>query len=178
MLIYIDEPDSTNDYAKANIEELPDRAVIYTNRQKAGKGQFGRVWVSDFPENVYMSLVLKPKKIQNLDKLTIFSGEIVKETLEQYGVKPVIKPPNDVLIGEKKICGILTESIFCGETLKGIVVGFGININMSEFDLKSIDIPATSLNLEIGCNVNRIEFINCLLDNFFKRYDELFISGR
>jgi len=178
MLIYIEEPESTNDYAKANIDVLEDRCAVYAERQSAGKGQFGRVWMSDVSDNVYMSLVLKPKEMQNLDKLTVYAGEAVKKTLESYGVKPSIKLPNDVLIGGKKICGILTESIFCGESLKGVVVGFGININMSEFELKSVDIPATSLNLETGFKIKRIEFINCLLDNFFKQYDELFILGR
>ena len=99
------------------------------------------------------------------------------DTLEEYGLKPKFKYPNDILIEGKKIAGFLCESEFLGENLKGVIVGCGINLNLDEDEIKNIDIPATSIFLEIGKNVDKQEFLDKFLDNFINNYDEFLKYG-
>ena len=102
---------------------------------------------------------------------------IRKSILEKYNLKPMFKYPNDVLIDGKKIAGILAESTFKGSELKGIALGVGVNLNLQKKDLKYIDQKATSVFLETGNRVNKLEFITCLLDNFYVYYDGLINHG-
>ncbi len=165
---------STNVFAKENLGNLPHLKVISTDIQPNGHGQFNRVWLSSDKNggNCYISIVLKPKNIRNLDKLTQYTSLKVGETLIQYGLNPIYKYPNDVLIENKKIAGILAESVFIGDKLKGVVVGIGINLNLEKEDIQKIDIPVTSIFNETNKNINKIEFINCLLDNFTGTLDK------
>lgn len=172
-IFFIPEVSSTLTYCKENLESLENGTIIYTDSQTQGRGQFGRKWFSDVKNNVYMSIVLKPENSNKLDKLTLMSGEAVKKTIEAYGLKPEIKLPNDVLIEGKKICGILCESVFSGEKLKGVVVGIGVNINMKTTEIEKIGVRATSMNIELNRDIDRIEFIERLRNNFFNMYEQL-----
>jgi BirA family biotin operon repressor/biotin-[acetyl-CoA-carboxylase] ligase len=102
---------------------------------------------------------------------------VLCQILENYGVNPEIKWPNDVLIDNKKIAGILIQGSSRGNILESLVLGVGINLNLSKQDLISIDQPATSLNLLLEKPVNRDSFIEALLDEFFRNYDIFISSG-
>ena len=178
-LIEFEELFSTNAYAKDNFNILNNFDVISANLQTAGHGQFKRVWYSTNKNGgkCYITIVLKPDKTEHIGKLTQFASKMVAKTLAQYNLKPMFKYPNDVLIDGKKIAGILAESTFQGSELKGIALGIGVNLNLEEYDLKNIDQSATSIFLETGKQVNKLEFITCLLDNFYVCYDELINHG-
>ncbi len=180
-IISFDEIDSTNCYALKNILELEDKTIILAKMQTKGRGRFDRVWLSNNQENIYTSLVLKPrfKNLSNtpLANLTQYMSLTICKTLESYGISPKIKWPNDVLVSKKKISGILAETSIKNNEFYGLVLGVGINLNLDQTDIKKIDQAATSLNLELGEKVNRDEFFKILLDTFFSEYDTFLMSG-
>lgn len=180
-IIKFDEIDSTNRYAMKNIDILSDRTIIIAQKQTAGKGRFDRRWVSSSAENVYMSIVLKPcNKIAPdipLANITQYMSVVVSKVLEKYGVKPQIKWPNDVMINNKKIAGILSELSTTGSVLNGLVIGVGVNLNLDLDYIKSIDKPATALNLEINKEIDKTIFVELLLNEFFKDYEAFLKIG-
>jgi len=167
-ILHLNEVRSTNAYAMENLADLPDRLVIVADVQTAGRGQFDRKWFSDVVGNVYLSIVLKNLPLTNL---TPYMAEVICQVLRGYEVEPGIKEPNDVLVGGRKIAGILSQSSTRGSKLNGIVVGAGVNLNLTEHDLEKIDQPATSLNLLLGMDVDRDIFIGKVLEKFFSGYD-------
>ena len=190
-IIYFQQIDSTNTYAYENLAELSDRQVIIAEKQTSGKGRLNRSVVSYKEEYVYLSIVLKPfEKIAEmssgelvlpqsedlpLSNLTQYMSVVICKVLEDYGIISCIKWPNDVLVEDKKIAGILSRLSVQGNRLKGFVLGTGINLNLSAKDLEQIDQPATALNLLLGKPVHRDTFTENLLDSFFENY-ELFLG--
>ena len=177
--LYLEEIDSTNKYVKENLEELVDKTVVYANSQTAGRGRMQRVWNSNSGENIYATIVLKPSiELKDVySNLTQYLSLTLTEVLEQYNVLPTIKWPNDVRINGKKISGILAESVIDKGELKGIVLGFGVNLNCKKEDLDKIDQPATSLNLETGMEIDREIFLKKVIDKFCLRYNKFIEEG-
>lgn len=172
-IISFEKLDSTNKYAKENFDNLEDKTVIIADYQTNGYGQFQRLWIDAGGENIYMTFVLKPQTLlQEHVDLTNYLAKVVCNQFEQMGLLPVIKPPNDVLINGKKVCGILAESITKGDKLKGIALGVGINLNSHIKNLQKIDQPATSVSLELGHEINKQEFIDKLIEHFFVEYEK------
>lgn len=169
--------DSTNTWAVNNIEKLEDKTVILSEIQTDGQGRFNRKWISNIPKNIYCTIVLKPKNYNTAPNITQYLSVIICKTLEKYNVIPKIKWPNDVQINNKKIAGILCKSITRGNNIKGLVLGFGINLNMSENNLKLIDQPATSLNIELQKEIDKNYFIDTLLKAFFNEYEKFLNNG-
>ncbi len=178
-IIHFDELVSTNQWAHQHLEELEDFDIVSCDIQSQGHGQFNRTWISSNKNggNIYLSIILKPNNITHLAELTRFCAVIVAKTLETYGLKPTFKYPNDVLVNNKKISGILAESEFLGSHLKGVIVGVGINLNLEVEDLEKIDQSATSIYFETGKNVDKNEFMKLFLDNFTKEYNNFLING-
>lgn len=176
-LIELETVDSTNDWARRSIETLEDKAVITAEVQTNGKGRKGRTWISDSSENTYLSIVLKPEKPDFICNITQYTGLVVSKTMESYGLTPEIKWPNDILINGKKVCGILCESVFSGENLKGVIIGIGVNINSSKEKLSKIDKPATSLSSELNQQIDKKTFLKKLLEEFFLYYDSYIDEG-
>lgn len=172
-IIYLDTVDSTNNYAKAHLVDLIDQTVIVAKNQTNGRGQFERKWVDLGSENIYMTIVLKPSEefLQHYVNLTKYLADCLCELIQEIGVNPRIKLPNDVLINGKKVAGILAETITQGNKSKGIALGIGINLNASVENLSKIDLPATALNIELGKDINKHEFLHALLGKFFAGYD-------
>lgn len=170
---------STNTWAKEHFDELNDMTALSTDLQTAGHGQFERYWLSSNKNggNCYITIVLKPKNKEHVGKITSFASLIIAKTLEAYGLKPNFKYPNDVMISDKKIAGILAEATSKGDELLGIALGMGINLNLEYEELKTIDQAATSIFNETGRVVDKIEFIKCLLDNFEREYPNLIKYG-
>ena len=178
-VIHFDELNSTNVYAREHLAELNDFDIISCSLQNKGHGQYERSWFSSDKNggNIYISIVLKPETISHIDELTRYIALMASRTLEKYGLKPTFKYPNDILINGKKIAGFLAESEFIGQKLKGIVMGAGINLNLTQDEIKNIDIPATSIFLETGKNVEKSEFLNRFLDEFENSYKEFLVNG-
>lgn len=179
-VIKLEKVDSTNNYAKLNIENFADKTIIHALSQTSGRGRLNRSWVDLGKGNLFMSFVLKPSDCFNeiYPNITQYLSVALCNVLESYGLKPEIKWPNDVLISGKKIAGILSETVMSGNVLKGIVVGIGVNLNSNNDDISSIpDKIATSLNLEIGKDVDLDVFMNELTEEFFKNYDAFLGNG-
>lgn len=178
-IISFKEINSTNTYAKQNIDDLADKTIISADYQINGYGRFDRKWVDLGAENIYMTFVLKPSHElkEEYANLTQYLSVCLCNQLESLGLVPQIKWPNDVLLNGKKVCGILAESIIKGNELKGIVLGIGVNLNTSEDALAVIDRPATSLNVELGKNIIKQEFMADLIQRFFENYDEFLKLG-
>ena len=180
-LVYFPQINSTNTHALRNISDFSDRDVLMAEIQTEGRGRFDRKWISDKPENIYISFVLKPSiKIgedSSLNNIPQYLSIKLCETLEIYGVNPVIKWPNDVLTNNKKIAGILAQTSIRGNDFQGLVLGIGVNLNFDKTDMEKIDRPATSLNLVLGKKIDRDEFLKSLLERFFENYDEFLNTG-
>lgn len=179
--IRLEETDSTNSYAKLNLDDLADKTVVHAQRQTSGRGRLNRRWVDLGEGNLFMSVVLKPNDEYNesFANLTQYLSVCLCKVLELYNLKPQIKWPNDVLIDNKKIAGILSESVVqsSGKS-KGIVLGIGVNLNAGESEVKAVpDKIATALNLEVGKNIDVDLFRNQLLSEFFSNYDEFIKQG-
>jgi len=178
-LFYLEQVDSTNKYAKNNIDKFTDMTVVYTSIQTSGRGRLQRTWNFMGEENIYASIILKPteeyKEIYS--NLTQYLCLILAETFEEYNIIPKIKWPNDILVNNKKISGILAESVIVGSKLKGLVLGFGVNLNCNQEKLDLINQPATSLDIETGMKIDRDIFLNKILDKFCLRYNEFIEEG-
>ena len=176
--IFLENIDSTNLWAKTNIEELEDKTIVFTGAQTQGRGRLQRKWVDLGKGNLFMSIVLKPdKNYEHYANLTQYLSVTLCKTLEEYGIKPEIKWPNDVLVNGKKIAGILAETSVKGTKFKGLVLGIGVNLNAQEKDFSKIDKKVTSLNLEVGETIDMVEFKNKLVTSFFKDYNQFLEEG-
>ena len=178
-LLFLNEVDSTNKYAKEHINELTNKTLIYTDVQTAGRGRLNRKWNYNSGSNIYASIVLKPSMNMKevYSNLTQYLSLVLSEVFEGYGINPKIKWPNDVRINGKKISGILAESVIEKGELKGVILGFGVNLNCSLEDLNKIDQPATSLNIETGLEINREVFLKKVIDKFCLRYNKFIEEG-
>lgn len=176
--IFLENIDSTNLWAKTNIEELEDKTIVFAGAQTQGRGRLQRKWVDLGKGNLFMSIVLKPdKNYEHYANLTQYLSVTLCKTLEEYGIKPEIKWPNDVLVNGKKIAGILAETSVKGTKFKGLVLGIGVNLNAQEKDFSKIDKKVTSLNLEVGETIDMVEFKNKLVTSFFKDYNQFLEVG-
>lgn len=181
MILRLEETESTNSYAKEHIDTLNDKTVVHALHQTNGRGRLNRSWVDLGDENLFISIVLKPSQAykNNFPNITQYAGVVLCNVLEKYGTNPKIKWPNDIMIdGERKISGILSESVIENGNISGIVLGIGVNLNANRKDVDSIpDRVATSLNLEINKDVNMQAFLEEFITEFFKNYDEFLIKG-
>ena len=150
-IIHFDEIDSTNQYCLKNACDLPDFSVITANQQTSGRGRKGRKWHSPKGGNLYFSLLIKSCdiKLTELSSLPQIMALSICESLKNCGIENSwIKWPNDVFVNQDKICGVLCETRLKGPKLEGLVIGVGLNVNMSAEDLARIDTLATSMLME------------------------------
>ena len=124
---------STSSYLKENYLSLPSKTVVAAQNQTSGHGRLGRSWESS-EDSLTFSLLLKGEEYSSvLPLLPIAAGEAVCLALEKVGAKPMLKWPNDVYLGGKKVAGILLEGLFEGSDFLGAVLGIGVNLNQREF---------------------------------------------
>lgn len=155
-----DSVDSTNAEALRSISEgAPAPFLVLAERQLAGRGRRGRKWVSPFAENLYYSLVLRIEGgMRQLEGLSLVVGLAVMQTLRSAGVSNVgLKWPNDVLVGNKKIAGILLELVGDPADVCHVVLGIGINVNMQV--AHEVDQQWTSIRLESGQACDRNDLV-------------------
>ena len=178
-IVYLEEIDSTNKYAKNNIKFLEDKTVIFTNNQTSGRGRFNRIWDNVGDENLFASIILKPSKEfkEVYSNLTQLLSLCIVYILKDYNVEAKIKWPNDVKINNKKIAGILAETVFESNILEGLILGFGVNLNSKIENLSKVTQAATSLNLEIGQFTDSKIFLKKVLEKFFLLYDSFIEKG-
>ncbi|VVP54883.1 Bifunctional ligase/repressor BirA [Pseudomonas fluorescens] len=152
----LDSVDSTNAEALRSIGQGSLAPfLVLAERQVSGRGRRGRKWVSPFAENLYYSLVLRiDGGIRQLEGLSLVVGLAVMQALRRFGVVNAgLKWPNDVLVGNKKIAGILLELVGDPADVCHVVLGIGINVNMQVAD--EVDQQWTSIRLESGSSCDR-----------------------
>jgi BirA family biotin operon repressor/biotin-[acetyl-CoA-carboxylase] ligase len=143
------EVDSTNSRAAAAASQAGDGLAFLADRQSAGRGQYGRSWLAPARSSVLLSLLLRPEPaLSRPVLLTAWAAVSACAIVEQFaGVRPRIKWPNDVLVEEKKVCGILIEQGVRGDKAAS-VVGIGLNVTQTQDDFTRAELPdATSLHL-------------------------------
>ncbi|MBV4452989.1 MULTISPECIES: bifunctional biotin--[acetyl-CoA-carboxylase] ligase/biotin operon repressor BirA [Pseudomonas] len=151
-----DSIDSTNTEGLRLADSgCPAPFLVLAEQQTAGRGRRGRKWVSPYAQNVYYSLVLRIESgLRQLEGLSLVVGLAVMRALRESGVQgAALKWPNDVLVGQKKIAGILLELVGDPADICHVVIGIGINVNMRRAD--EVDQQWTSVQLETGSPVDR-----------------------
>lgn len=180
-IIQLGEVDSTNLFAKRNLEKLEDKTVVIAKKQTDGRGRLSRRWIDLGEGNIFLSIILKPSQTfaSVYSNLTQYLSIVLCKILERHGLEPEIKWPNDVLIDGAKIAGILSETVMQGNCFKGLILGIGINVNSNKEQLSTIsDKVATALNIELKKDfVNDTIISQELLDEFFLYYDEFIQKG-
>lgn len=150
--IHFETIDSTNTWAKTHVEQWAAEGVtlVTASQQTAGRGRFKRRWESPPDVNIYATFCFWfPLQRPDIGQIPQLLALAAAQTLEKNGFTPKIKWPNDVLLNDKKIGGILCETVL-ENSQRGVICGIGLNINMSQEILEEIDRPATSLLVESG----------------------------
>lgn len=181
--------DSSNTYIKNNYQTLDDLTFVSTNIQTQGKGRLSRKWEAEDNKNLLFSLLIKDTDLINKYKsLSILTAYSIIKVLEKYNLNNLkIKWPNDIYVNDKKICGILLESV-SKENIECLIIGVGLNVNQETFNGEYIISPTSLINeLNVYINIDTlktqiyetlIENINKLKQNYnfyneIKEYDYL-----
>ncbi len=162
---FTDSTDSTNEEAKRHaLMGVPDGSLFITEEQTMGKGRLGRVWTSPKGGGLWFSILcrshLSPLQISNM---TLITGLAVCRAIRsETGCEVMIKWPNDIVIGSRKVCGILTEMAAEVGKIEYVIPGIGINVNIPSFP-KELALKATSLQIETGKPLRRAKLLQAVL---------------
>ena len=177
---------STNDVAFSLARSgSPEGTLVIAEEQTRGRGRLGRDWDSPPGLGLWFSVVLRPGiAVHESSTVSLSVALAVAAVLrDSYAVDARIKWPNDVLVGPRKICGILTEAEFCGDSVEFIVVGVGLNVLHMRSDFpEGLENVATSISIESSREVDRVDVIARLLsaveENYLRLCEEGFESIR
>ncbi len=169
---------STNTFLRQHSMELNNYSVIWAEEQTHGRGRFDRVWYSKPGKDLTFSILLplESQVIRFRQNITQIAALSVAVLLEDYGLKPDLKWPNDVLINNRKICGILCETVDLGEKTFA-VLGIGLNVNSNDDSSPRYGNSPTSIQKELGFETDRFEIFQQLLHLLFKTFVELGKEG-
>jgi BirA family biotin operon repressor/biotin-[acetyl-CoA-carboxylase] ligase len=167
---YLEQTGSTNRDLLAKAEGLPEFYVLTTDFQTAGKGRMERSWEASPGSSVMASVLLRPSFTESsgIGWLSLMSALAISQAIAELGQSPKIKWPNDVLVGDKKVSGILAEA---SADLSCVVVGFGINVNQTKAQLPVE--TATSLLVQTGRSTDRDQLLAAVIKNLKHLYQEL-----
>lgn len=177
-IIHYDNIDSTNIKAKELAKNgADDGTIVISEEQSLSSGRLNRIWKSP-KGGIWFTIILKPN-IPPLEasKITQIAAAAVYKTLNDFDISTNIKWPNDILLNNKKICGILTEMKCDMDRIHYLVVGIGMNINIdsTSFD-ENLRLIATSLKIEYKKHFDRKEILSTFLTHFEKLYDDFINS--
>lgn len=178
-LLYKEEVDSTNTWAKRIAEEgAMEGTVTLADLQTQGKGRRGRIWQAPKGSTVMMTMILRPDILpEQASMLTIVMGLSTAQAVkEELGIDVQIKWPNDVVLSNKKICGILTEMSTQITSIDYVISGVGINVNTQHFP-EEIAQKATSLAKETGQTYRRAPLAARVLLEFEHNYEIFLKTG-
>lgn len=170
-ILYKESLPSTNSYLKKIPgESISQGTVAITDHQTKGRGQYEKYWEAEPCANLTFTMVFKPKSGGRMSLLTLGCAYAIKKTLQPYVGNPIqIKWPNDLLVNNRKLGGILTECMFLGSDPERVLIGVGLNINQTTFSdsLKNI---ATSLAIESKSTHSRENILAELLSQMEYTY--------
>ena len=170
---YFAEATSTNDVAKELAAKgVKEGTIVLAETQTQGRGRLGRRWLS--PEGgIWLSVILRPKiPAKDFYQLTFMAAVAVAKTIRRmFKLNAEIKWPNDVLVNDRKVCGILTESSVRGDAVDFAVIGIGVNANVDLASFpKDLRSSVTSLEAEVKGEVGRERFLCALLKELENYY--------
>ena len=170
-----EELDSTNNFVKMNVSNLDHGTVVVSKKQTNGRGRRDNVWLSE-EGNLYMSILLKEDIYRDsIFKYIVKSSVAIIRTLGLFNINALIKYPNDCLIDNKKISGVLIESLG-SKNLEFIIIGIGINVNQINFG--KLDSKAISMKIHLKKNINVDDVLNKYIQIFNEildvEFNELF----
>lgn len=169
-IFFYEEIDSTQKeiWRRISNKKIKNGTLIITRNQTNGVGTHGRIWHTD-ENNIIFSVALFPKcKIEQLNNFTLEIADIIVEIFKDlHNIDLDIKKPNDIMINNKKIGGILTESRLYGEYVKELVIGIGINTNQQIFE-EAIREIATSIKNEFDIVIDNFEIVTEFCNRFEK----------
>jgi BirA family biotin operon repressor/biotin-[acetyl-CoA-carboxylase] ligase len=176
QVVYRPRLGSTNDLAKRRADAgEPEGLLVLTDKQTAGRGRNARRWWSPASTALLTSLLfrpsLPPQRAQQLTMLCALAAADAVSDLTALAID--LKWPNDLLIGGRKLAGLLTESAIKGQHLDFVVVGLGLNVNTDLGHAPPFMAPATSLRQELGQTVDRLALLVAYLDSVARRYARL-----
>jgi BirA family biotin operon repressor/biotin-[acetyl-CoA-carboxylase] ligase len=167
--IYLEETESTNSFVLDRANDIKtDGTVVFSEFQSAGRGRLDRKWVSSRGQNLTFTIFLdlKDRNIPEPQLLNLAASLVVAKSIENlHMIKTNLKWPNDVLIGNRKVAGILCESVSQGDKINRVAVGIGINVNQANFHSGYLVDP-TSIRMELKQYASREKLLAELLLNF------------
>lgn len=184
VIQYWAELDSTNaTLARLAAEGAEEGTVVIADAQSAGRGRIGKPWFSPPGVNLHLSVLVKPAiHVREARMLTLIGSLAIAEAIETHGVKAQVKWPNDVLVSDKKIAGVLADIRLHEERIDYLILGMGINLNI---DRPTIDryfgdaaAGAISLYEAIGHQIDRAVFAATLLERLEHHYLAFLAKGK
>ena len=179
QVVFLEETGSTNAEARSLAEKgFPHGTLIVADSQTGGKGRRGRSWYTPKGSSIAMSLILKPElEAEYASGLTLVQAMAAAKAIEEIcNLEVKIKWPNDILVNEKKVCGILTEMNMEMTEISSIIIGTGINVNQEWFPEEISEI-ATSLKIEKKRMQSRADLIERICE-LFEEYFEMFMESK
>jgi len=178
-IVHYFRTESTNAVAlRLAAEGAEHGTVVVAEEQTAGRGRLGRAWYSEKASGIYTSVILRPPLPPTAAPvLTLMGGLAIQKAVSgSTGLAADIRWPNDVLIGGKKVCGILTEMSAEVDRLHAVVLGIGLNVNHSQMP-PELEETATSLRMEAHRAISRVQVLVALLHELDRYYQLLLASG-
>lgn len=170
---YFDEIDSTNTYLLKELDAI-DFVLAIAEYQTAGRGRFSRKWLSNKYENLMFSLGFENLSTQILKILNFYIPLVIADSIQNlYAIDVKIKWPNDIIFENKKLSGILIESISENQVFQKLVIGIGINCNQTVFPEEIMD-RTTSLRLILNKPVEREKLLARIVNRFSHDWNNLF----
>lgn len=180
-LFVFDELSSTNTFAlELARNPTPQGTVILAERQTAGRGRLQRSWFSPPGANIYGSLIFSfNRQFQALGWIPLMAGLAIAQAIEDHvEIGITLKWPNDILIEERKVGGILCESFKRSSTETCVVIGFGINVNLSESAFpKDLELIATSLHIQSQHTLDRHHLLKSIITTLEQGWEALISQG-
>jgi BirA family biotin operon repressor/biotin-[acetyl-CoA-carboxylase] ligase len=178
---FFETVDSTNTKAyELALRGAREGEVVLAESQKKGRGRLGRQWFSPSFSNLYLSVILRPKiPPHQASLITLMAAVATADALRKFsGLDPRIKWPNDVLLNDRKVAGLLNEIHSEADRIHFVILGIGINLNMdASMVSKEIRSRATSLKKEMGQTISRKEFLKTLLGELETWYEVFLEEG-
>ncbi|WP_088226615.1 biotin--[acetyl-CoA-carboxylase] ligase [Desulfosporosinus sp. FKB] len=170
---------STNRVAQSLARSgIIEGTIVLSSMQTSGMGRMKRKWECPAGRGILMSMIFKPEiSLKLVPQLTLLCGVVAAETIRKItGCQADIKWPNDIVIGGKKVCGILAQSCFSNNELSYVVMGVGINVNQTRDQLPpDCRETSTSLKLEVGHKVSRLRLLEVFI-MLWNEYYALFLK--
>jgi BirA family transcriptional regulator, biotin operon repressor / biotin---[acetyl-CoA-carboxylase] ligase len=168
---------STNDVIeKLARDGVREGVVVFAESQTRGRGRLGRKWISPARKGLWFSILLRPDlRPQETTQLTVASATALRRAIEsETNLKPQIKWPNDILIGGKKVAGILTELSAELDKVRHVILGIGIDVNLNAGEFPpELRKAATSLKIESGETISRAELATVILQELDRDYSRI-----